>query len=58
MKTLIIVLEFAMYSLELKIKSKKKKKKKGKKIKFVSDLPTLFPFFFTTTLAETKHFFY
>jgi hypothetical protein len=34
MKTLIIVLEFAMYSLELKIKFKKKL--------FISDLPTLF----------------
>jgi hypothetical protein len=35
MKILIVVLEFAMYSLELEIKSKKK-------IKFIYDPPTLF----------------
>jgi hypothetical protein len=47
MKILIIVFEFAMYSLELEIKLKKK-------IKFISNLPTLF---FSTTLAETQIFF-
>jgi hypothetical protein len=47
MKILIIVFEFAMYSLEFEIKLKKK-------IKFISDLSTLF---FFTTLAETQHFF-
>jgi hypothetical protein len=47
MKILIIVFEFAMYLLALEIKLKKK-------IKFISDQPTLF---FFTTLAETQHFF-
>jgi hypothetical protein len=47
MKILIIVFEFAMHSLELEIIFKKK-------IKFISDLPTLI---FITMLAETQHFF-
>jgi hypothetical protein len=53
MKTLKIVLEFAMYSLEhveLEIKFFKK----------ISDppVPTRLPYFFPTTLAETQHFLY
>jgi hypothetical protein len=43
MKTLIIVFEIAMYSLELEIKLRK--------IKFIYNLPYIF-----TTLAETQHF--
>jgi hypothetical protein len=46
MQILIIVFEFAMYSLELEIRFKKK-------MKFISDLPTLF---FFTMLAETQNF--
>jgi hypothetical protein len=47
MKNLIAVFEFAMYSLALKIELKNK-------MKFISDLPTLF---FPTMIAETQHFF-
>jgi hypothetical protein len=45
MKIFTIVFEFAMYSLELEIKFKKKL------------FPTHLPYFFSTTLAETRHFF-
>jgi hypothetical protein len=48
LKIIMTVFEFAMYSLELEIKFKNK-------MKFNSDLPTLY---FFTTLAETQHFFF
>jgi hypothetical protein len=47
MKTLIIVLEFAIYSLELEIRFKKR-------IIFIYDLHSTL---FFTMLAETQHFF-
>jgi hypothetical protein len=46
-KILIIMFEFAMYSLELEIKLKKK-------IKLISDLPTLF--FFHNVSGNTTFF--
>jgi hypothetical protein len=54
MKTLIIVLEFAMYSLELEIKFQKKIIIII--IKFISDIPTLFNF--SHNVSGNTGFFY